>query len=178
MNNKKICVYAICKNEIKNVDKWLDSMSEADDIVVLDTGSTDGTYEKLKADSRVTRVEQKVITPWRFDVARNESLKLVTDADILVCTDFDEVFEPGWGAILKANWKDDTVRCFYPYIWSHDENGEPNYTFKSDKIHANHDYYWKHPVHEYLSRYDDPEESCEYERIHHISIDNIKLHHY
>ena len=29
-------------------------MSEADYIVVLDTGSTDGTYEKLQQDPRVT----------------------------------------------------------------------------------------------------------------------------
>ena len=39
----KICVYAICKNESKFVKQWLDSMSEADYIVVLDTGSTDNT---------------------------------------------------------------------------------------------------------------------------------------
>jgi len=53
----KICVYAICKNEIKWIDRWLDNMSEADAIVVLDTGSTDGSFEKLQKDSRVTRVE-------------------------------------------------------------------------------------------------------------------------
>ena len=71
-------------------------MSEADYIVVLDTGSTDGTYEKLKEDSRVTVVKQEVITPWRFDIARNKSMELIPeDADILVCTDFDELFEPG-----------------------------------------------------------------------------------
>ena len=92
--DKKICVYAICKNEIKFVDKWLDNMSEADYIVVLDTGSTDATYEKLKEDSRVTVVKQEVITPWRFDVARNKSMELIPkDADILVCTDFDELFD-------------------------------------------------------------------------------------
>lgn len=77
-------------------------MSEADYIVVLDTGSDDGTFEKLRDDKRVTRVEQKIINPWRFDVARNESMKLVPDdANILVCTDFDEVFEPGWAAVLR-----------------------------------------------------------------------------
>ena len=65
-------------------------MSEADYIVVLDTGSTDGTYEKLKEDSRVTVVKQEIITPWRFAVARNKSMELIPeDADILVCTDFD-----------------------------------------------------------------------------------------
>lgn len=69
-------------------------MQEADAIVVLDTGSTDGTVSKLKA--RGVKVETKAIDPWRFDVARNESLKLVPDdCNILVCTDLDESFEPG-----------------------------------------------------------------------------------
>jgi glycosyltransferase involved in cell wall biosynthesis len=59
----KICIYAMCKNEKQFVEQWLDSMSEADYIVVLDTGSTDGTYEMLKTDPRVTRCEQKIISP-------------------------------------------------------------------------------------------------------------------
>jgi hypothetical protein len=42
-----LTVYGICKNELKNVDKWLDSFGEADYICLLDTGSTDGTWEKL-----------------------------------------------------------------------------------------------------------------------------------
>lgn len=41
----KIIVYAICKNEEKFVQGWVDTMAEADEIVVLDTGSTDGTVE-------------------------------------------------------------------------------------------------------------------------------------
>ena len=44
----KICVYAISKNESNFVDRWVESMSEADDIYVLDTGSIDDTVEKLK----------------------------------------------------------------------------------------------------------------------------------
>ena len=132
----KICIYAICKNEIKFVDKWLDSMSEADYIVVLDTGSTDGTYEKLAADPRVTRVEQKEITPWRFDVARNESMKLVPDdADVLFCTDLDELLEPGWGPLIREHWKPDTMRGHYQYIWSHTDTGAAAVTFTYDKMH-------------------------------------------
>lgn len=57
MKDWKVCVYAICKDEMKFLDKWLDSMSEADYIVVLDTGSIDGSYEFLKNDPRCTRVE-------------------------------------------------------------------------------------------------------------------------
>ena len=43
----KIAVYTICKNEVTNVDKWINSMMEADYLCVLDTGSTDGTWERL-----------------------------------------------------------------------------------------------------------------------------------
>ena len=146
----KICVYAICKNELKFVDQWLDSMSEADYIVVMDTGSADGTFEKLKSDPRVTNVIQKEIKPWRFDVARNESMKLCPDdANILVCTDFDELFSKGWADIVRANWKEDTTRGFYNYAWSHNSLGERRDTFKYDKMHTR-DYEWKYPVHEVL----------------------------
>ena len=68
----RICVYAICKNEAQFVDRFMDSMREADDICVLDTGSTDDTVERLRA--RGACVEQKILAPWRFDSARNESL--------------------------------------------------------------------------------------------------------
>ena len=61
------------------------SMAEADGVYVLDTGSTDGTAERLRALGAVV-VEERV-EPWRFDTARNRSLELVPeDADICVCT--------------------------------------------------------------------------------------------
>ena len=156
-NNKKICVYAICKNEIEFVDKWLDNVSEADYIVVLDTGSTDGTYEKLKADPRVTKVAQKEIKPWRFDVARNESMKLIPeDADICVSTDFDELFDKGWANLIRSNWRDGTERMFYKYYWGQTAAGYWHDVFRADKVHVNNgNYYWKYPVHEVLMTKDD-----------------------
>ena len=48
MGKWKVCVYAICKNEAKFVRRWMDSMREADWVVVLDTGSDDGTPEMLR----------------------------------------------------------------------------------------------------------------------------------
>ena len=45
MGKYKVCVYAICKNEEQFVRRWMQSMSEADLVVVLDTGSTDDTVE-------------------------------------------------------------------------------------------------------------------------------------
>lgn len=146
----KICVYAISKNESKFVDRWVDSMSEADDIYVLDTGSTDDTVEKLK--KRDVKVSEEIITPWRFDVARNKSLNLLPDdVDICVCTDLDEVFNKGWRKELEKNWTQETTRLSYIYNWSLDSDNKPIVTFCLNKIHARNDYKWTHPVHEVLT---------------------------
>lgn len=148
MNKYKVVVYAICKNEEKFVDRWVESMKEADEIVVLDTGSDDETVKKLKEHNVL--VKTKKITPWRFDVARNESLNLVpTDTDICVCTDLDEVFEKGWRKELEKVWNKDSNRCRYVYNWSL-ENNIPKVSFYYEKIHSRHSFKWIHPVHEVL----------------------------
>ena len=146
----KVCVYAISKNEEKFVSRWVSSMKEADEIYVLDTGSTDQTVSLLQ-ELGVTVVEKK-IEPWRFDVARNESLKLVPmDCDICVCTDLDEVFDPGWRDKIEACWKSDTTRCQYTYYWSLDKDNNPIVSFYLNQVHARVGYTWTHPVHEVLS---------------------------
>ena len=43
----KVVVYGICKNEARFAERWVKSMSEADEIVALDTGSEDNTAERL-----------------------------------------------------------------------------------------------------------------------------------
>jgi len=145
----KIVVYAICKNEEKFVDRWVESMNEADEIIVLDTGSTDKTVEKLK--QRNVKVSQKVIKPWRFDNARNESLKLVPkDTDVCVCTDLDEVFSKGWRKTIERVWKQDTKILKYIYVWNTLQNGENGITFYYEKIHSYKNFKWIYPVHEIL----------------------------
>lgn len=145
----KIVVYAICKNEAHFVSRWMKSMSEADQIVVLDTGSTDNTVEQLRALGAQVTVE--TIRPWRFDVARNRSLELVDpDADICVCTDLDEVFHPGWRNALEAAWVPGTTQATYRYTWSFRPDGGEGVVFWYEKIHARHGYRWVHPVHEVL----------------------------
>ena len=146
----KVCVYAICKNEEKFAKRWYDSMKEADKIFVLDTGSTDGSFDTLKELGAI--VKREIITPWRFDEARNMSLDMIDkDADICVCTDLDEVFEEGWRDKVEKAWVNGTTRLGYTYNWSLDEEGNPLVSFDSDKIHARDGYRWTHPVHEVLS---------------------------
>lgn len=145
----KIVVYGICKNEASFADRWMDSMGEADKVVVLDTGSEDGTAEKLKKRGAVVAEER--IVPWRFDTARNRSLELVDeDADICVCTDLDEVFVSGWRNRLEKAWSQGTTRVSYRYTWSFLSDGREGVVFWIDKIHSRKGYRWSHPVHEVL----------------------------
>ena len=145
----KVVVYAICKNEAKFAERWMASMAEADQIVVLDTGSADGTAEKLRALGASVTVE--TIAPWRFDTARNRSLDLVAeDADICVCTDLDEVFHPGWREALERSLRPGTGRASYRYTWSFNPDGSEGVVFWADKIHTRRGWRWTHPVHEVL----------------------------
>lgn len=152
---KKLAVYAICKNELKFLNDWVEHVKEADYICVLDTGSTDGTWEELQRwkeeypDKFI--IKQEIITPWRFDVARNKSMELIPeDAEILFCIDFDEKFNKSdWVDIIRSNWKEDTNRGYYNYAWSHNSAGIPSDIFVYDKLH-DRNYNWIYPVHEVL----------------------------
>ena len=149
-NHLKIVVYAIAKNEAQFARRWMESMGEADEIVVLDTGSTDGTPALLR--ELGAQVTEETITPWRFDTARNRSLELVDeDADICVCTDLDEVFHPGWRALLEKAWRPGYSQAVYRYTWNFRPDGSEGVVFWYEKIHARHGFCWTHPVHEVLT---------------------------
>ncbi len=168
MRKYKVVVYAISKNESKFVNRWVDSMSEADSIYVLDTGSKDDTVKMLK--KRKVNVTKKIIEPFRFDVARNMSLSLIPkDTDICVCTDLDEVLLPGWRDTLEDIWDKNTTRLAYNYNWLI-ENGIPKVNFYTEKIHTR-DYKWTHPVHEVLTYIGNKKEVKK-------TTDKITLNHY
>lgn len=169
MSKYKICVYAISKNEEKFVDRWMDAVSEADLVVVADTGSTDGTVEKLRA--RGALVYEETFQPWRFDAARNCAMDHVPeDVDICVSNDIDEVFEPGWREKLEAHWKPEHTRARYWFAWSHGADNKTEKKFSMEKIHRRHAFRWIHPVHEVLEYSgSDPD--------HSVFIDSLILHH-
>lgn len=85
-----ISACAIMKNEINHVEAWLDNVRVfAQEIIVVDTGSTDGTNEFLSK-----QVDVKVINyEWQndFSKAKNVALQEAT-GDWLVFTDADECF--------------------------------------------------------------------------------------
>lgn len=168
MKQYKICVYAICKNEEQFVDRWMDAVSEADLVVVCDTGSTDQTIEKLRTRGAV--VHEAKISPWRFDTARNLAMDYIPqDVDICVSNDLDEVFEQGWREKLEAAWDPAYTRVRYRFAWSHKPDGSVEKEFPMEKIHRRHGFRWVHPVHEVLEF--EGEEKV-------LAIDDLLLHHY
>lgn len=159
MRHGKTAVYTILKNEAKYIEKWLYYGSFYDYRVLLDTGSTDGSWELLqefaKKDPNLI-IEQKVFTPWRFDVARKYNLAMVPK-DVVWCLspDLDEYYSKNtlteMEKIISAvpdvtciasdrlDIYSDTVRV-----------GPPNF-IPTNKIHRRHDYTWSQPIYEHIS---------------------------
>lgn len=154
LQDLKIAVYTICKNEEQFIKRWLDSCKDANYILVTDTGSTDNTLNELISKSKMYpnfHFNEVRIDPWRFDDARQFSLmSLPNDIDICICLDMDEVLVEGWKDILVKEWKQSIDRLRYNYVWSWDEEGNPALTYYADKIHSRHGFRWVNPVHEVL----------------------------
>jgi glycosyltransferase involved in cell wall biosynthesis len=145
----KIAVYTITKNESHFIPRWFDSCKDADELVVLDTGSTDDTVEVAR--KLGITVYENTFSPWRFDVARNHNLNLIDDdIDFCIALDADEILITGWRDALESI-NPATTRPRYKYVWSWKEDGGEGLVYGGDKIHSRHDYEWKHPVHEVLT---------------------------
>lgn len=155
-NNRRkfISVYAIAKNEAKHVRRWYECVKEADEVCVLDTGSTDDTVKILK--ELGAKVSVKKYDEFLFDKARNDSRELVSkDADILFALDLDEIIAPGWRKILEDEWIAAEKRGISPayavYKFKTNlQNGEIAYI---NKIHSAKEGVWIYGIHEVL-KYD------------------------
>lgn len=146
----KICVYAICKNEEKFVDRWCKQFKDADLIIVGDTGSTDKTIEKFKNNG--VEVHNLNLETFRFDDARNAVLNLIPeDVDICLTLDIDEIISKGWRKELESQWEDTTTRGEFTYNWTFNADGSVCSTFPFQRLHSRKNYEWKFPIHEVVS---------------------------
>ena len=128
----------------------MESVKDADGVFVLDTGSSDDSVSLLR--ELGATVFEKSFSPFRFDVARNESLALAGEADLYICLDLDEVLEPNWRAALERAAKENPQanRFTYRYVWSKNPDGSDGVVFWADKIHKK-GFHWRAPVHEVLT---------------------------
>jgi len=135
----KIAVYSICKNEIRHIDRWAEATKGADYRVVLDTGSTDGSQDRLR--ELGVSVHQGNFQPFRFDDARNAALALVpADAEVCVILDMDEVPEPKFFDKVRKGWKQGAKLG-----WISMDTGQK---WERDRLHSRFGWRWKYPCHE------------------------------
>lgn len=152
---KFVSVYAIAKNEASVAKRWYECVKEADEVCVLDTGSTDDTVKILR--ELGAYVEVKTYADWSFAVARNDSMNLVSpESEILFTLDMDETIAPGWRKLLEDAWiaEEEKGRApagvLYKYIWSWLPDGKEAQSFSVRKIHAHGVGKWKYRCHELL----------------------------
>lgn len=155
-------------------------MFEADYIVVLDTGSTDGTYEAfqklaVKFPNKVI-VAQEIIENWRFDTARNISMSYIPDAaNILFSVDLNEVLVSNWSKTIRENWTDSIQRGVYKYAWSHTASGLDGKVILCTNLHTKN-WLWRYPIHESLFNIETNSE--EYLADNSIFFEDVYIHHF
>lgn len=111
--SNKISLCMIVKNEQQNLLRCLGSVQNAvDEIIVVDTGSTDGTY--LLAEQAGAKV---LSFPWNgnFSQARNTSLACAT-GDWILFLDADEALAAGSDAVLRRIVSEDNEGYFLKII--------------------------------------------------------------
>lgn len=139
----------IVKNEEAVLARCLDSIREGvDEIIVVDTGSTDKTKEiAARYTSRIYDFE------WNFDfsAARNFSFSKAT-MDFAMWLDADDVFtKENLAAFLqlKQTIPNDVDTVMMRYNTAFDENGNPVFSYYRERmIRTNIPYEWKGRVHE------------------------------
>lgn len=154
----KISIYSICKNEIKFVDRFISGVCKADEIIICDTGSDDGTYEKLIDYSKIYPniiIKKIYVTPWRFDTAKNTALSLVSaDSDYCLSLDFDEIIDQEFILNLKNNINTDKdyyhVRFNTIWDWEFGDSSQIKEAW-IERLHTRWNYRWTLPIHEKLT---------------------------
>ena len=153
-----ITLYAICKNEEKNIENFIENSKKFSHTVVVDTGSTDNTVQLLKDAGIEVYEHPQTREEFDFSKARNQALSYIT-TDWAFSLDFNEnvydLYLDQFGAISE-----DLTRFNHERYDRYEEE-----TTKSDEIyvrfHRTKNYKWINAVHEipsFVSTEDFPNE--------------------
>lgn len=124
----------IVRNEEKRLEKCLSSVKDAvDEIVILDTGSTDRTREIA---ARYTPHVHDYVWQDDFSAARNRSFALATKPFIL-WMDADDVIDPPEIEkliVLKERLDEHIDAVMMPYYYAFSPDGKPTLIFARERI--------------------------------------------
>ena len=124
----------IVRNEEQRLEKCLDSVKSAvDEIIIVDTGSTDRTKEIA---ARYTPHVHDYLWQDDFSAARNQSMALATKP-FLLWLDADDVMEaPELKKLLalKAELNESVDAVMMPYHYAFCADGKPSLVFERERI--------------------------------------------
>jgi len=148
MSKYSVSLALIVKNEESCLEKCLSSFQPVvDEIIVVDTGSTDRTKEIAR------KFTDKIYDfPWidDFSAARNFSFDKCT-CDFIWWEDADDRLYPEDAEKFKALDLSDKEIIICNYEYCHDENGQSILTVPRERIlKRSLGLRWKEPIHEYL----------------------------
>lgn len=143
-----ISLAMIVKDEAKVLARCLDSVKDVvDEIVIVDTGSTDGTLDIAK------RYTDKVLYfDWidDFSAARNFSFDQCTK-DFILWLDADDEVQPEDAQKIKELDLSDKEIVICDYVYSHDEFGNDQCIVPRERIlRRNLNPRWQEEIHEYI----------------------------
>ncbi len=103
-----LSVIIITKNEAHNIESCLRSISFADEIIVLDSGSTDNTVELAR------RYTDKVqVTDWPGYGIQKERARLLATSDWILSLDADEAVTPALQREIQTTLKNKNLTSKY-----------------------------------------------------------------
>jgi len=146
-NRETIGAYMIVKNEESCLATCLESIQGLDDIVILDTGSKDGTKQVAeKFDCRF--IDGKYEWEDSFCKARNKAMTYI-DTDWLLVIDADERLDGGVDALYKCIEENKNASCItfntISEKWGNEHFSIRMHRNKPDTI------FWHGDAHNYLS---------------------------
>ena len=172
----------IVRNEVKTLPRLLDTLHEfmkaGGEVVVVDTGSTDGTAEVARARGcKVEEVEDSFLhtisetdaeeinkkfivgdeepvvktgdTYFYFAAARNYAASLAAN-DIVFSIDADEVLKSFDYEAVNKEIENGATSFEYEFVYAHDDTGRPSISFITSKSYDRTKQQWSGVIHETL----------------------------
>ncbi len=146
---RKLSLCMIVKNEEKTLARALENVTFADEIIIVDTGSSDNTKNIA---SKFTNKIFDFVWVGDFSKARNYSFDLASSEYLMWLDGDDIITKETADSILK--WKEengdiDVVMC--PYVANFDENYKPIFEYLRERIVKNtKSLRWHDRVHEVI----------------------------
>lgn len=150
MNNQGISAVLIVKNEEKVLGRCLRSLANLNEVVVLDTGSTDRTVDVARNGGASVYVAEPV-SPFHFAQARNRAL-VHASHDWILSMDADEILRAGSIAKMRKAIEEgpDASAFKVTYINRAWDNATRTFSIRKTKLFRKDSWTWHRRVHEEL----------------------------